>query len=479
MIMTKTSHRPTSRGGQRLRQSFLAGLATLAALFSVPGSMPGAHATDADTINVSGGAQQGRALRLGLAKSAVIKLPAAAKDVIVGDTALVDVILKNRTTAYLFARQAGQTNVFFLDETGRQILQLDLEVTLDSQALKNLLDRALPGSSIQVDSTGANVVLKGSVPSAEQGKKAQELAERFMTSNGGDTDSVVNLLTIAQGDQVMLKVRVVELKRTVLKQLGIDLENGRLSVGNFNFNFNNTTTLFEDAHVLNGTAVFGGPALSVDATIKALESSGLATILAEPALTAVSGAPARFRVGGEYPYQNCEIGSNTVCDTEFRNYGISLDFTPTVLAEGRIALNIHTQVSDLAENVFGGEPIIDSREAQTSLEIPSGGSMMIAGLIRDSAIQRLNGTPGLRALPFVGTLFSNRATQQNQTELVVIVTPYIVGPTGAEELVTPTDRFNMATDMQQVFLGRLNRVYGLPEGPSTTKYHGQVGHIVE
>lgn len=304
MIMTKTSHRPTSRGGQRLRQSFLAGLATLAALFSVPGSMPGAHATDAESINVSGGAQQGRSLRLGLAKSAVIKLPAAAKDVIVGDTALVDVILKNRTTAYLFARQAGQTNVFFLDETGRQILQLDLEVTLDSQALKNLLDRALPGSSIQVDSTGANVVLKGSVPSAEQGKKAQELAERFMTSNGGDTDSVVNLLTIAQGDQVMLKVRVVELKRTVLKQLGIDLENGRLSVGNFNFNFNNTTTLFEDAHVLNGTAVFGGPALSVDATIKALESSGLATILAEPALTAVSGAPARFRVGGEYPYQN-------------------------------------------------------------------------------------------------------------------------------------------------------------------------------
>jgi pilus assembly protein CpaC len=454
-------------------------LAAVAAVSGVDHVTPAARAADTEIVDAAGAVEQGRSLRLGLSKSAVIKLPAVAKDVIVGDTTLVDVILKNRTTAYLFARQAGQTNIFFLDEAGRQVLQLDLEVTLDTQALKGLLDRAIPGNAIQVDSSGNNVVLKGTVPSAEQGKKAQELAERFMTSNQGEADSVVNLLSISQGDQVMLKVRVVELKRTVLKQLGVNLENGRLSIGNFNFDFNNTTTLFEDAHILSGTAALAGPVLSVDATIKALESSGLATILAEPALTAVSGAPARFRVGGEYPYQNCEVGTNTICNTEFRNYGISLDFTPTVLSEGRIALNIHTQVSDLAPNSYGDEPVIDSREAQTSLEIPSGGSMMIAGLIRDSSRQRLAGTPGLRAVPVLGALFSNRAVEKNQTELVVIVTPYIVGPTGERELATPTDRFNVATDLQQVFLGRLNRVYGLPEGPTTTKYHGQVGHIVE
>jgi pilus assembly protein CpaC len=450
--------------------------AWLAALFAAVHQVPSTQATD-NELAVSG--QSGRFLRMGLSKSAVVKLPTAAKDVIVGDPDVVDVIVKNRATAYLFARKAGQTNIFFLDGNGQQILQLDLEVTLDTKALKQLLDRSIPGNHIEVDSTGSNIVLKGRVADAQQGKKAEDLAKRFMAGNQGEADSVVNLLTISEGDQVMLKVRVVELKRTLLKELGINLENGKLSVGNFNLDFSNTTTSRLAPTILDATAGFTGPVLSVDATIKALESNGLATVLAEPTLTAVSGAPARFRAGGEYPYQNCEIGATTICNTEFKNYGISLDFTPTVLSEERIALNIHTQVSDLAENSFGNQPVIDSREAQTALEIPSGGSMMIAGLIRDTTLQRLRGTPGLKALPVVGTLFSSRQSQTVQTELVVIVTPYIVGPTAEKNLATPLDRYNLPSDLQQIFLGRLNRVYGLPEGAATVKYHGQVGHIIE
>jgi pilus assembly protein CpaC len=448
----------------------------VAMLVAIASPVPPAQAADDDAAVV---AQSGRFLRIGLSKSAVVKLPAPAKDVIVGDPEIVDVVVKSRNTAYLFARKAGQTNIFFLDANGQQLLQLDLEVTLDTKALKKLLDRAIPGNGIEVDSTGGNIVLKGRVTDAQQGKKAEDLAKRFVGSKEGAEDAVVNLLTIAQGDQVMLKVRVVELKRTLLKELGINIENGKLSVGDFDLNFSNTTTLPFAPTVLDATAGYAGPTLSVDATIKALETNGLATILAEPTLTAVSGAPARFRVGGEYPYQNCQIGDNVICNVEFRNYGISLDFTPTVLSEERIALNIHTQVSDLAENTFGSQPVIDSREAQTALEIPSGGSMMIAGLIRDSTIQRLHGTPGLKALPVLGTLFSSRASQSVQTELVVIVTPYIVGPTGEQQLATPTDRYNMPSDLQQIFLGRLNRVYGLPDGTASVKYHGQVGHIVE
>lgn len=168
-------------------------------------------------VSISGGQQGSRLLRLGLKKSAVLKLPATAKDVIVGDTSLVDVVLKNRDTAYLFARNAGQTNIFFLDATGRQILQLDLEVTLDTKALKELIDRSIPGNSIKVDSTGANVVLKGAVADAQQGKTAEDLAKRFMSGNGAGDDSVLNLLTIAEGNQVMLKVRVVELSEPFSK----------------------------------------------------------------------------------------------------------------------------------------------------------------------------------------------------------------------------------------------------------------------
>lgn len=425
-------------------------------------------------------------LRLGLEKSAVLQLPVPAKDVIVGNPAMVDVVLKNRKTAYLFARTAGQTNIFFLDAYGQQILKLDIEVTLDTKALKALLDRAMPGNTIQVDSTGSNIVLKGTVADAQQGKIAEDLAGRFISSTDG---KVLNLLKVSEGNQVMLKVHVVELKRTVLKRLGINLE-GTITAGTFNFDFANSTYSDTLQRTLNGIASFPGPPLDIKATIRALEESGLATILAEPTLTAVSGAPARFRAGGEYPYSNCNIeNENTTnpylnCTTFFRDYGITLDFTPTVLSEGRIALNVFTEVSDLAPNIYGTEPLIDTRNAQTSIELPSGGSMMLAGLIKNVSSQKMENTPGLRSLPVLGALFSSQEFERKQSELVVIVTPYIVNPATEKQLATPIDRFNNATDFQQLFLGRLNRVYGLPDGEGTSMqktgaYHGHVGHIIE
>ena len=437
-------------------------------------------AADSDMIDVSGVQQSGRLLRLGLQKSAVLKLPAVAKDVIVGNTDMVDVVLKNRNTAYLFARALGQTNIFFLDASGQQILQLDLEVTLDTKALKELLDRALPGNAIAVDSTGANVVLKGTIADAQQGKTAEDLAKRFISGNGGGDTSVVNLLKIAQGNQVMLKVRVVEMKRTILKELGINLD-GTITAGTFKFDFSNTTYPASQQRILDGIASLPGGPVQIDATIRALEQTGLATVLAEPTLTAISGAPASFHAGGEYPYSECtdQNTQNYNCAINFRNYGITLDFTPTVLTEGRIALNIFTEVSDLAENPYGDQPVIDTRNAQTSVELPTGGSMMLAGLIKNVTLQKLSHTPGLRSLPILGALFSSENFQRNQSELVVIVTPYVVGPTDEKKLATPIDRFNPATDLQQIFLGRLNRVYGLPGSQAGGVYHGQVGQIVE
>jgi pilus assembly protein CpaC len=441
-----------------------------------------------DTVDLTGAQPAGRMLRLGLEKSAVLKLPAVIKDVIVGNPGMVDVVLKNRNTAYLFARTAGQTNIFFLDAAGQQILQLDLEVTLDTKALKSLLDRAMPGNAIQLDSTGANIVLKGMVADAQQGKTAEDLAKQFMANYGG-SQSVLNLLKIAEGNQVMLKVRVVELKRSILKRIGIDLE-GSITAGPINFNYANFTNPLNLPHTFNGTLSFPGPPFQLDATIHALEDSGLATILAEPTLTATSGAPASFHAGGEYPYQNCDVANQNTdnsyldCTTLFRNYGISLNFTPTVLTEGRIALNVFTEVSDLAPNPYGTEPLIDTRNAQTSVELPTGGSMMLAGLIKNISTTKMENTPGLRSLPILGGLFSSQEFERRQSELVVIVTPYVVNPTDEKKLATPIDRFNNATDLQTLFLGRLNKVYGLPghDAPgasSTAVFHGQVGHIVE
>ena len=474
-----------------IRNILFAALAIGVLLTSTLGLVPapvGASEAEIDMTNP----QQARSLRLGLQKSAVLKLPTAVKDVIVGNPGLVDVVLKNRNTAYLFARQAGQTNVFFLDASGQQILQLDLEVTVDTKALKALLERSLPGSAITVDSTGSNIVLKGTVADAQQGKTAQDLAERFISTYGGTTSGtstpVLNLLKIAEGNQVMLKVRVVELKRTVLKQLGINLD-GSITAGTFKFDWKNTTYADTDSKILDGTGVIPGitgAPVNITATIRALESNGLATVLADRTLTAVSGAPASFHAGGEYPYSSCTRNTTTQlldCSLVFQPYGITLDFTPTVLSQGRIALNIFTEVSDLAVNPYqsNGQPVIDLRNAQTSIELPSGGSMMLAGLIKNVSLQQIDNTPGLRSLPILGALFSSQSFQRNQSELVVLVTPYIVGATNADDLATPIDHYNNATDLQQLFLGRLNKVYGPPGSGAAPSgaYHGDIGHIIE
>lgn len=440
-----------------------------------------ASATDLGSQSSPTSQQQGRFLRLGLAKSAVVKLPAAAKDVIVGDNAIVDVVIRNRNTAYLFARSAGQTNVFFFDAEGGEILQLDLEVTVDSRALKQLLDRSLPGNQIEVDSTGSSIVLKGMVANAQDAKMAESLATKFAGGTDGQDAAIVNLLKVAQSDQVLLKVRIVELKRTVLKNLGINLD-ATFSVGALDFAFKNEAVTPLDSlgeRLLDTSGAWSSGGASVEARLQALEKNGLATTLAEPTLTAVSGASASFLAGGEFPYTVCESNDNFQnCTVEFKPYGVSLGFTPTVLSEGRIALNINTEVSELGRLIFG-VPSIDTRKAQTSVEMPSGGSMMMAGLIKDVTLQDLKGTPGLKSLPILGALFSSREYQKDQTELVVIVTAYTANPVSERQLATPLDGYNDPTDLQQIFLGRLNRIYGLPGDAPNTVYHGRVGHIID
>jgi pilus assembly protein CpaC len=462
------------------RRRHLAGSSVAALVFGLAASLalpPGAAiASDLDYTQTVGGQQDDpNFLRIGIGKTAVIKLPATVKDVIVGDPQVVDVVIRNRNTAYLFARNASQTNVFFFDANGQQILSLDLEVAVDSKAIKKLIDRTVPGNSIQVDTMGKNVVLKGTAANAQESKLVEDLVQR--SSNLLQCDcQIVNAMKIAEGDQVMLKVKVVELKRTLLKELGVNTSTN-LTVGNFSFGLRTGGNGVQSTHRYDDTGF--SDSFSTRINIEALENEGLATTLAEPTLTAVSGAPARFHAGGELPYRVCRsVDTGTECEIEFKPYGVSLDFTPTVLTEGRINLNIRTEVSELGATV-AGVPSIDTRNAQTSVEIPSGGSMMLAGLIKDVTTQDLSGTPGLRKLPVLGALFNSRAYQKNQSELVVIVTPYVVNPTSERNLATPTDGFNLPTDRQQILFGRLNKVYGTPGQHPNGVYHGKVGYIIE
>ncbi len=448
-------------------------LATLSNVVSGP-SMAGDLEGYADADN-------GHFIRIALHKSVVIKLPADAKDVIVGEPDIVDAVVRTKNTAYLFARKVGQTNIFFFGPDGRQIMNIDLEVALDGKALHKLIQRTIPGSRITVDTVNENVILNGTAANASEAKMAEDLAAKFINASGATTN-VVNAMTIAGEDQVMLKVRVVEVKRDVVKEFGINLKAA--------FDFGKIAGSFVTANPVTGLATgvlgFNGDKFDITATIKAMEKDGLLRILAEPNLTAVSGQTAKFHAGGEFATgSSCSGtvvtgGSATTCKTDFKPFGVSLEFKPVVLTEGRISLTIATEVSDINfANKVGNIPGVDTRNAETTIEMPSGGSMMLAGLIKDVTGQQIDGTPGLKNLPVLGALFRSRSYTANETELVVIVTSYIVNPVHETDLVTPADGLNMPTDRQTILFGRLNKVYGTPGKHPDGVYHGNVGFIVE
>lgn len=435
-----------------------------------------AVASDMDIVQ-SAPENNGHFVRIGLNKSIVIRLPANAHDVIVGDPTIVDAVVRSKNTAYLFARSTGQTNIFFFDENGQQILNLDLEVAVDTTALQKLLQRSIPGTRITVDTIDKNVILGGTAANISEAKFAEEIATKFSASG------VVNTIKISGEDQVMLKVRIVEVQRNVLKQFGVDLQ-ALLQMGKFAINLASMTQVGGVIPSLtpdNGyKGVYTNGTNSITGVIRAMESDGLLKTLAEPNLTAISGQSAKFHAGGQLPYETCtSSGGIRDCTVTFKDYGISLGFTPEVLSEGRINLKINTEVSEISSVKVDGFPSLDTRSADTVVELPSGGSMMLAGLIKDTTRQLVDGTPGLKKLPVLGALFRSRDYINNQTELVVIVTPYLVGSVAERQLDTPADNLNIATDRQTILLGRLNKIYGTPGKNPDGVYHGNVGFIVE
>ncbi|MDE2384158.1 MAG: type II and III secretion system protein family protein [Alphaproteobacteria bacterium] len=435
-------------------------------------------------------AQSGKFFRLFLNKSAVVTLPGDAKDVVVGNNEIVDVVIRNKSTAYLFARKTGSTNIFFFDANGQQISSLDLEVALDTLPLQNLIRRTLPGTHITVDVLGSNVVLGGVAMNAVEAKTAQDLADEYIAAGTFFTagGKIVNTIKIAGEDQVMLQVKMVEIQRDVLKQWGVNF-GAVVNAGNFAFNLSNVNPFFNtqmSPFQGYGASFADGSGSSITSILRAMESDGMLHTLAEPNLTAVSGQAASFKAGGEFPYQNCQISATQrQCTIQFKEYGVGLDFTPTVLTAGRINLKVHTAVSELTNiqtgsmDNAGGTPSVNVRAADTVLEMPDGGSMMLAGLIRESTRQTINGTPGLKKIPVLGALFRSREFISNQTELVVLVTPHIVRSVAQKQLEVPDKNLNIATDGQTLLMGRLNKIYGNKDRAPNGNYGGNVGYIVE
>ncbi len=444
-------------------------------------------------------AEESRFVRLGLNKSMVIRLPASSRDVLLGNPAIVDAVVRTQNTAYLFAKSIGQTNAFFFDADGRQILSLDIEVALDGKALQRLIDRAIPDSRITVDTVNSNVILSGTAANAAEARRAVELATAFVggssgggapsaavpAGGGGPPGNVINNIAILGKEQVMLRVRVAELQRDVLKQFGIDtralFSSGGLAVGFVNANPFTINGPLTRADAGLGTS-FAGKGVDIDALVQAYERDGLIRTLAEPTLTAISGENAKFLAGGEFPIPVAQDNDRTTI--EFKPFGVGLGFTPVVMSEGRISMRITSEVSETtSENAIRTDrmtiPGLKVRRAETTVELPSGGSMVMAGMIQERTKQDLNGVPGVKDLPVLGALFRSRDYLSNETELVVIVTPFIVSPVNENKLATPLDTLNVASDRQSILWGRLNRMYGVQGSGPKGVYQGDVGFIVE
>ncbi|WP_249152586.1 type II and III secretion system protein family protein [Bradyrhizobium liaoningense] len=446
--------------------------------------------------SASDGQMNARFLSLGVGKSIVIDLPRDIKDVLVADPKIANAVVRSAQRAYIIGAAVGQTNIVFFDSAGQQIAAYDIAVKRDLNGARAALKQILPNSDVQIDGLGEGVVLTGTVQSPLEAQQANDIASRL----AGGADKVVNSIVVRGRDQVMLKVTVAEVARNIIKQLGIDLS-ANLNYGTAVVNFSNANPFTAYGRNLvsgNNLSTSFGATPTVSATLRAMESAGVVRTLAEPNLTAISGESATFIAGGEFPVPAgyaCDPTTH-VCTTQisFKKFGISLNFTPVVMTEGRISLRVMTEVSELSNDnsitlsqaVTSTSvnsltvPSIKTRRAETTLEIPSGGSMAMAGLIQEQTKQAINGLPGLMQLPLLGTLFRSRDYVNNQTELMVLVTPYVVRAVAQKDLSRPDDGFAAPADPQAELLGNINRIYGVPRRADPARnYRGTYGFITD
>lgn len=447
------------------------------------------------SIRTPGQSAVSRSIVLPFSKSTVVELPVGMKDVIISNPDVVEAMVHTDQRAVLIGKRPGQTNAYFYAHDGQEILNLEIRVERDIGGLRDLISQHAPEASVEVQAVNDNLLLTGSVPNAAAASRVEALATMWLDEDTGSEaeTEVINLVSIRGKDQVLLKVRIVEMQRSITKQLGVNLNAiGQLGESTVSLLSNaslNTTSGLAASGVFNNSA--GGALQSLSADLQALERVGLVRTLAEPTLTSISGETANFLSGGEFPFLTdvfVDANGRLTREFEFKPYGVSLGFTPVVLSEGRISLNISTEVSEpTTEGAFETGGISSDilglrvRRANTVVELPAGGSLVIAGLIREEARQSIDGTPGLKDVPGLGAAFRNRDDLTSQQELVIIVTPYLVDPTHPDKLQTPLDGFMAADDTDALLLGRINKVYGDGNNKkfNSNTLPGPFGHVVD
>jgi pilus assembly protein CpaC len=440
-----------------------------------------------------------RKITIGLDKSMLIELPVDLQNVLVSNPEVVDAVVQSSRSVYLLAKDVGDANAFFMGADGRRLVFLELTVARDYTPLTDALNRLIPGARIRVEAVGDNVVLLGSVVNPIDANRAAEMAARYAKKK----DAVVNMLSVGAKEQVLLRVQVAEMQRDAIRRLGVNIPGAVLNSGNITF-----AKVMQNAFPASGSTVppavalapgipplvSAGSALqptwtagasSVTAMVQALERAGLIRTLAEPNLTAISGETAKFHAGGKFPIPIVTgSGGDRQITVQWESFGVQVEFKPVVMTEGRISLKIVADVSELTSDgaVTSGDlsiPALKVRRAETTLELPSGGTLAMAGLLSDQTRQNIEGTPGVKDVPILGALFRSTDFQRRESELVILVTPYLATHAHKSDFARPDGGYAPSSTLRELLLGHINRIYGPPGYRPNGRYEGDFGFIID
>ncbi len=417
----------------------------------------GSIAVAAPTVaNAAQSARPSETLNLSQNTGTLVRLSSPMSDVFVANDQIADIQVRSSTQLYVFGKSSGETTIYATDKGGRVVYAANVRVGTNVGSVDEMLRLAMPEASIQATPMNNLVLLTGTVGSPDDVSEAQRLVQAYV----GAGTQVVSRLRSATPLQVMLKVKIAEVSRSVVKQIGVNLLTSD-STGGFNFGIGQgggidaetgKVTIPSTGSVLRGAGKLFG--LDVLAALQLAEGDGLVTTLAEPSLTALSGETASFLAGGEYPIPIAQ--AQGAISIEYKSYGVGLAFTPFVLADGRISMRVRPEVSELSSegSVRTGDSIVPAlitRRAETTVELGSGQSFMIAGLLKNSNTNNVDKAPFLGDLPILGALFRSTRYKRAETELVIIVTPYLVRPVSGQ-LASPTDGYR-APNAGQLFVG--------------------------
>ncbi len=403
---------------------------------------------------------------LEIGQGRLIRLGSPAKSVFLADPKVADLEVRSPTLIYITAKAPGSSNLIAVDALDEVEANIEITANYNETGLAADLKRLVPGAHIKVGTVNSSLILSGAADSAADAESARMIASKYAP----DADHLINSISVDAPNEVNLRVRIAEVDREVVKQFGFNWGSvgGK---GQFGFGVqtgNATTTFNQTSSGTTGTATntfvpaasnlllgYNSGLVDINLLIDALETEGLVTVLAEPNLTAISGAPASFLAGGEYPIPVPQsLGVTTI---EFKDYGVSLNFVATIVDGGRINLKVEPEVSELSAQgsiTLNGQniPALTTRRAKTTVDLASGQSLALAGLIQNNYNQSISKFPGLGNVPVLGALFRSDSFQHDETELVIIVTPYIVRPSNAR-LSSPTDGYIAPSDAGRLLYG--------------------------